>query len=383
MHIGVVSWSHQRFEIWLSSIKPNLENELLFVCCKEEELELYSKSAAESNAIVFSPEKCGDVFRLEKSAAMHTIGHCRNLILLASHIFDRKENLVFFDDDVFPTKQSIRSFDVSFEKYDLVQGNYFGDDANGIRQAVMFFGMLEKIYAQDSQQTGDFNDCLNCLRGKCGTIQDGQIEGLKGSAGGVLGISSNLKTRMHFAPTIYRCEDHFFEFSSRFKLKDMRFMSPSIPVNDIPIARHSHQLGDLNSLVSNYLLELRSQVAEKYLYFKLVGALPAIVNGRHVLVRSASFEPITVAQQCAQESALPKIQAAAMHYLSKNPPDEITTQLQRFTNITSQDFTLSLAELEKILSDFKEEGEMFEKTIYSWNKEKMKEELLKLIVQTI
>ncbi len=378
MHVGIVSWRSYGFADWLSAIRPSLGNEQLIVCCKEGELESYSEALAKSNAIAFSPEKMHGILGWEKSGNMHTIGHCRNLILLTSQILAGHENLVFFDDDVFPSGQSIRSFRSSFEKYDLVQGNYLGDDANGIRQMVAFFGLLENAYAG---RTNDFSGALLCLRGKCGSMPELQPQELKGSAGGVLGISSRLKARMHFAPTTYRCEDHFYEFYSRFKLKEMKFMDPGVSPEDIPLALHSRECGNLDSLVSAYLLELRSQIAEKYLYFKLAGALPAIMNGKHALVRSNHFDPTAIAEQSAQESALQKMQTAARFYLSKNPPEEVAQQLQRFANIKLEDFALGLAELERIYSDFKVEGEKLEEAARSRQKKSMENELRKLLVQ--
>ena len=373
MDVGIVSWHRGNFEKSFPVVSSLGWNGKKIIVCQKKELEAYRQLAGGDSSLLLTPETCAGIFGF---ASDQTIGHCRNLALLASSIISPESPVVFFDDDVFPSASTLAAFESSFKKYGLVQGQYSGDEANSLYLAVHFFGLLEKA-CEGGDEGENFALVRECLRGK---FDDGDSppSSLKGASGGVLGISAQLKTLQCFAPTSYRIEDHFYEFGSRIELRSVKFMDAKASPEEIPQARHIRGQGDSGTLVSAYSFELKSSVVEKYLIFRRFGAVPKIVNGAQALLKLPSFDPEEMAYQAAEEGALAKMQSAAGHYLSKDPPEEIANQLKRFLSLSASDFFVPQEELESEYARFIEEKKNFGRIVSSTDseKEKMGKELI-------
>jgi hypothetical protein len=369
MHSCTINWRQENFSQFFGNLSE-AHTGLKIICCQEGQLDSCRAVASGKNTLVFSPELLHEIVSAEHDCNVRSIGHCRNLLMAASILVGESEPAVFVDDDVFPDSHVFRSFAAAFGRYDLVHGKYSGDIANGLQLAVCFFGLLEEGCASGWKNA---NEIGRCLRGKHPqSALWGAGAALQSAPGGLMGISARLKCAMPFVPTEYRLEDHFFEFYSRFSLPSFAFMDETVPQDLSPIARHSRKEGSADELVSGYALELRSSVAEKYLYFRLSGFLPKIIGGRHRLVRASEFDPEETARAAAAEGALQKMQAAAGFYISKRPPQEISAQLERFLALSWEDFFVPQEKLDGLLSDFRAEQKWFFGIVNSPQDEKTK-----------
>ena len=321
------------------------------VCCeKGREGEV---SSLLPQATVFSPQAFAAAAGIEGTKRDNSIGHARNAIQLASLCLDPQAGLVLLDDDIIAGGHARAAFERAFVKYDLVQGSYAsGYSGNKIYALVYFFDLLSSL----EDRAGEDARVERALRGAVEIPQVGN-EGLHSLAGGLAGISCALKAKNPFAPTHYLFEDHFYEFSSRYLFRPMRFMGYGTSPGDIPPAIHNRQLsGSAGKLVDDFVQGVRSAVVESYFYFRLSGAVPKLAGGRHALVRTESFAAGEAAGRAMEEAAVEKFrQAAAFH--SQRFGGQAREQLERIARLSPDDFLVPQQELEQEWECFREERE--------------------------
>ena len=341
-NIGVLAWNMDALRQSADSIGKASEGMPLFACTSNEaRCRLHLESAR-----VFTPRKLDSLLGYEGARA-ESIGHCRNLLSLASICIGPASPLVMLDDDVHPSSRTFASFRSAFAAYDLVQGSYSGAPGNNIYSLVFFFDFLA-----DGKIDG-------AMRALCGSAEAGTGhpgKGLHSLAGGIAGISPALLGKNAFAPTRYRLEDHFFEFSSRFIFPSLRFMGSEALEGDIPCAEHDRARGKrTTALVDGYLLDVKSAIVEKYFYFRLTGKLQIIINGKHCLVRIGRFDLENVAMETYAASAVEKFKSAAHFYLKKPNGQAIESELSRIASLEIGDFLVPQAELEREWAAFEAE----------------------------
>ncbi len=349
-----MGWRPESLKKTLSSVTGTFNKSEIIICVPDKGL-TYPSISNSKQPIVLTLQLANKEFGYGGASERATsFGHVRNLLLLISNSLDRSQSIIFFDDDVIPNEQTKVAFQNALQKYDLVQGKYSGCGGNYVYSMVSFFSLLEQTRWNQTEFTQRAREFL----GGAAPLPE-RTAGISGLAGGVMGISSRFKTKMCFAPTRYRIEDHFFEFSSRFLLRGFRFMDDKTSLSDIPIAFHDKTAGSENSLVEGYTHEVKGAIIEKYLYFRLSGCLPAIVNGSHALIQTDDFDIEEITGKTLHEVALEKFKFAAEHWLSKNPPMFIAQQLQRIARLTEKDFHLSRRELDSEWLAFEKERTWF------------------------
>ena len=320
------------------------------VCCekgKEQAIDdILSGIASKS---VFTPQSLARALGMSGGRQENSIGHCRNLLQLASACANPLLGMLMLDDDVLPTQQTRNAFLLSFPKYDLVQGAYSCETGNRIYALVRFFQTLEQ-----GEKGKKLLDALCCER----IGAEPTAPGLHSLAGGLAGISSRLLLKNAFAPTDYRFEDHFFEFSSRFLFPSMNYMGLQTAEGEIPVAGHK-RAGARNhsALVDGFVGQVRASIVESYFYHCLSGCVPRLVGGQHKLVRSPSFDGAAEAKHAFDACAVGKLSSAAKFHLKDFPSGEVGAQLSRLALLSLDDISVPLQELEAEWAAFQEERE--------------------------
>ncbi|MBM3229276.1 hypothetical protein FJZ26_02495, partial [Candidatus Parvarchaeota archaeon] len=316
IHVGILGWRPESLEKTIGAVAKSFAESKFIICCKQQDMAKTADLAkqAGADALVFSPQEARNSLGAPGALGCGqeiTIGAKRNLLQLASAALDSHMPLVLLDDDVLPDGATSRAFAASFAKYDLVQGRYSGSIGNKIYAAVRFFEILSELSA--SQEFEALVD--NGLRG---VVSAGaQSRSLASATGGLLGISENLLAQNCFAPTSYMFDDHFFEFSSRYLFRSLRFMGEGTAPDEIPIAIHRSLPASHRKLVDDYILYVKAAVVESYYYFRLCGSIPVVRNSRHALQPAQGFDARQHTLRAMQEAALEKFQAAARGQLSK------------------------------------------------------------------
>lgn len=349
---GVLAWNMDALRSSASAINGAFPGCPLLACASKEGEQECRRLLP--SATVFTPQGM-DALLGYGGQRSDSIGHCRNLLQLASICMGPQRPLSMLDDDVHPSAQTRAAFESAFSAYDLVQGSYMGDQGNRIYALAGFFDLL----SQGEGAPSFWEKAHSALCGSAAAVagaEAGQAPALHSLAGGLAGISPALLGRNAFAPTRFRLEDHFFEFSSRFLFPSLSFMGKGVPEQSIPRAMHMRAASSSpNFLVDGYLLDVQSAIVESYFYFRLSGALPKIMGGSHRLVRASGFDPIAAAQETCNDAALEKFKSAAEFYQGKFQDAALSRELSRIALLSVEDFIVPQGELEREWESFEEE----------------------------
>ena len=339
-HICLLNWNMRALAASVPSLLENFGNRK-FIVCSSDVKKTEGLLSEIPDKLVFSPSQLDSRLGREEYSRANSIGHCRNLMFLASACVSPSAPLVLLDDDIITSAQTRRAFQSAFSKYDLVQGLYEGASGNKIYALVYFFDLLS-----EGEGTPDFEERVK--RALCGfsEIKREGRQPLSSMPGGLAGISGALKGRNCFAPTSYPFDDHFFEFSSRFLFPSLRFMPPDAAAGDIPVAVHNMAEGsDPDALVSNFVREVRSSIVESYFYFRLSGCAPRLVGGRHTLARVSGFDAGAAASEACRNAALEKFRQVASFHIARASSPLLQAQLERIINLSVEDFLVPIDEL--------------------------------------
>ncbi|MFH1257660.1 MAG: hypothetical protein V1658_01885 [Candidatus Micrarchaeota archaeon] len=164
-HIGIVSWHPDSLSQSAPAMLAAFPESQLLVCCSKPNLpETRALFGEKGRQLVFFPQALDRVLDYYgEHTRAESIGHCRNLIQLASVALSQDANLIYLDDDVIPGKETAEGFRRAFGEYDLVPGTYTGCSGNRIYPLVFFFQLLET-----GRGTWDFEKKAGmALRGGC------------------------------------------------------------------------------------------------------------------------------------------------------------------------------------------------------------------------
>ncbi len=355
--ICMMSWDLGSFRRTFPSVRKAFPDERILLCVPEKRVDEYLEFGNEKVGI-FTCERANELFDWHgEKKRESSFGHVRNLLLLASKATDKKQNLIFFDDDIVPDEGTEKSFEKAFKKYDLVCGNYSGITGNCVYGLVFFFELLHSVGWKEN-----LNTALAYL-GRAVPQKGVDLSTVHGLSGGIMGASARLRDQVLFTPTNYHMDDRFFEFCCKFYLRGWRFMDEKTAASEIPVATHCPGAKKEGALVDGYIEQVRAAVVEKYMCFRLSGAIGRIVNGGYLLIKSEKFDQGEVAKETAREAAVEKFRQAAKYWLTRNPPDVISGQLERVAKLSEKDFVLKKEELEGEWQSFQDEGAWFKKKI--------------------